>query len=172
MSKKKKSKQDLEALKDMAAREAFVADHPAPNSPNKEEDGTINARARDEKFLDMVERIREGQSIRGACGLSKFPRTTLYRWIEEDPEVKALIDEALDEGFGVMELRLMQATSQADDADWRAVSWMLARRFPTEYGEKKELEITAKKQDGIPEVIAMIEQTNGMMEEKNNEDDQ
>jgi hypothetical protein len=48
---------------------------------------------------------------------------------------------------------------------------MMARRFPQEYGDKKEVEITAKKADGIPEVIAMIEQTNVIMEDHNDNGD-
>lgn len=147
---KKKSKEQLEALKGLAQREVI-------------KDETINARAQDPRFLEMLERIKDGQSIRGACGLSKFSKATLYRWMDKHPEIKELVEEALDEGFGTIELNLMRSASQSDDKDWRALSWMLARRFPAEYGEKKELEISAKKQDGIPEVIAMIEQTNAMM---------
>ena len=147
---KKKSKEQLEALKGLAQREV-------------KQDGAINARVNNPKFLEMLERIKDGQSIRGACGLSKFSRTTLHRWMDQHPEIKELVEEALDEGFGTIELNLMRSASQSDDKDWRALSWMLARRFPAEYGEKKELEITAKKEDGIPEVIAMIEQTNAMM---------
>jgi len=147
---KKKSKEQLEALKGLAQREVV-------------KDETINARAQDPRFLEMLERIKDGQSIRGACGLSKFSKATLYRWMDKHPEIKELVEEALDEGFGTIELNLMRSASQSDDKDWRALSWMLARRFPSEYGEKKELEITAKKEDGIPEVIAMIEQTNAMM---------
>jgi len=151
-------------LKGLAAREA---------ASSKNETRTINARARkveNPKFIDMLERLRDGQSIRGACGCSRFPRQTLYDWMDSDPEIKELVDQAIDEGFGQIEIKLMQGASQADDTDWRAVSWMLARRFPGEYGEKKELEIKSQKSDGIPEVLAMIEQTNKLMEQKDDDD--
>ena len=147
-------------LKGLAAREAGDVE-----VLNKESQ-TDNARARDARwprFLDMLERLKDGQSIRGACGSSRFPRATLYEWMD-DPEIKSLVDLAQDEGLGTIEVAMMQATSQSDDKDWRALSWMMARRFPQEYGDKKEVEITAKKADGIPEVIAMIEQTNEIIE--------
>ena len=137
-------------LKGLAAREAGSV---------KDRSQTINARARDPRFVAALERIKDGQSIRGACGLSGMPRATLYEWMDADKEIKQLVDDALDEGFGTIELKLMQGASQADDTDWRAISWMLARRFPAEYGEKQSLEVTHKKDDGIPEVIAMLEQT-------------
>ena len=149
-------------LKGLAARE--VGDVEALNKESQ----TANARARDARwprFLDMLERLRDGQSIRGACGSSRFPRATLYEWMDDDPELRSLVDLAQDEGLGTIELAMMQATSQSDDKDWRALSWMMARRFPQEYGDKKEVEITAKKADGIPEVIAMIEQTNEIISE-------
>jgi hypothetical protein len=152
-----------EDLKGLAAREAGDVE------ALLEEGGTISARARDPHLEDVLEKVRMGLSVRGACGLTRFPRSKLYRWIDQDEQVKELVDQAIDEGFGNIEAKLMEGSSQTDDTDWRAVSWMLARRFPDEYGEKKELEIKAKGDNGIPEVIAMIEQTNDIMEDKDNE---
>lgn len=147
---KSKSKGDLEGL---AAREAA-----STISLNKK-DQTNSARARDPRFLDMLERLRDGQSLRGACGLAKMPRATVYEWMEKSPNIKAMVDEAIDEGFGMIEMKFMQGSSNLDDTDWRALSWMLARRFPAEYGDKQALEVTHKKDDGVPEVIAMLQQT-------------
>ena len=146
-------------LKGLAAREA--GDVEALNEENR----TAIVRARDPRFIELLERLRDGQSIRGACGSSRLPRRTLYDWMDSYPEIKELVEDATDEGLGTIELAMMQATSQSDDKDWRALSWMMARRFPQEYGDKKEVEITAKKADGIPEVIAMIEQTNEIISE-------
>lgn len=150
-------------LKGLAARE--VGDIEVLESKKKPHD-TNNAREADPRFQEMLERIKDGQSIRGACGLSKMPRRTLYRWMDESEHIRQLVEDAEDEGLGTIELNMMQATSQSDDKDWRALSWMLARRFSQEYGDKREVEITAKKADGIPEVIAMIEQTNELTNDK------
>ena len=147
-------------LKGLAAREA--GDVEALNKENR----TAIVRARDPRFIELLERLRDGQSIRGACGSSRLPRRTLYDWMDTYPEIKEMVEEATDEGLGTIEVAMMQATSQSDDKDWRALSWMMARRFPQEYGDKKEVEITAKKADGIPEVIAMIEQTNEIISDE------
>lgn len=130
-----------------------------------DESRTISARARDPHFQEVIEKIRLGLSVRGACGLSRFARSKLYRWMNDDELIKELVEEAIDEGFGNIEAKLMEGSSQADDTDWRAVSWMLARRFPDEYGEKKEIEVKSSTDNGIPEVIAMIEQTNEMTDD-------
>lgn len=150
-------------LKGLAARE--VGDVEALNKENR----TAIVRTRDPRFIELLERLRDGQSIRGACGSSRLPRRTLYDWMDTYPEIKEMVEEATDEGLGTIEVAMMQATSQSDDKDWRALSWMMARRFPQEYGDKKEVEITAKKADGIPEVIAMIEQTNEIISEGDND---
>jgi len=148
-------------LKGLAAREA--GDVEALNKETR----NINARAHeDPRFIELIERLRDGQSIRGACGSSRFPISSLYEWMDKEPEIRSLVEEAKNEGLGTMEVHMMQAISQSDDKDWRAISWMMARRFPQEYGDKKEVEITAKKADGIPEVIAMIEQTNEIISEE------
>jgi hypothetical protein len=47
--------------------------------------------------------------------------------------------------------------------------WLLAKLRPDRYGDRKEVEITTKTNDGVQEVVAMFEQTNDMMEERDNE---
>ena len=42
---------------------------------------------------------------------------------------------------------------------------MLTRRFPDEYGERRELEIKAHQNNGVAEVLAMIEQTNHLLDQ-------
>ena len=48
--------------------------------------------------------------------------------------------------------------------------WLLAKLRPDRYGDKKELEITTKTNDGVQEVVAMFEQTNDMLEDKASEE--
>lgn len=130
-------------------------------------DRTDNARVNDPRFIDCLNRICMGQSVRGACGSSKMPRRTLYDWMEQDQEIKRLVEQAQDEGLGNIETRFMMGSDSDSPTDWRAMSWMLARRFPDAYGEKKELSVStndgAKKQ--LEMVSAMIEQTSELMSE-------
>ena len=110
-----------------------------------------------------------GQSVRGACGSSKMPRQTLYDWMDEDPEIKKLVDEAKDQGLGAIETRFMMGSDNDNPTDWRAMSWMLARRFPDAYGEKKELTVSTNEgaQKQLEMVSAMIEQTSEIMTDDN-----
>jgi len=127
---------------------------------------TIHTRARRDKRLAVaLDLIKQGHSIRAACGLSKMPRQTLYDWMNSRAEVRELVDEALDEGLGYIEQRFLAAALQDDATDWRALSWMLARRYPDEYGERRELEIKAHQNNGVVEVLAMIEQTNHLLDQ-------
>lgn len=119
---------------------------------------------RDERLTVTLDLIKQGHSIRAACGLSKMPRQTLYDWMNSRPEVRELVDEALDEGLGHIEQKFLAAASHDEPIDWRALSWVLARRFPNEYGQRRELEIKAHQNNGVAEVLAMIEQTNHLLD--------
>jgi hypothetical protein len=69
------------------------------------------------------------------------------------------------EGHVLAELR--GAIQRKDDT--KALMWLLSKLRPDRYGDRKEVEITTKTNDGVQEVVAMFEQTNGMMEERDNE---
>ena len=100
---------------------------------------TTYAPVKDPRLVNALDLIRTGHSIRAACGLSKMPRQTFYDWKSKRPDVRALIDEALDESLGYIECRFLAAASCSDPTDWRALSWVLARRFPDEYGERRKV---------------------------------
>jgi hypothetical protein len=72
------------------------------------------------------------------------------------------------EGHVLAELR--GAIQRKDDT--KALMWLLSKLRPDRYGDRKEVEITTKTNDGVQEVVAMFEQTNDMMEEKSNEENQ
>jgi hypothetical protein len=126
---------------------------------------TNNARENDPRFVECLKRIKMGQSIRGACGSSKMPRKILYEWMKADERIKELVDEAKDQGLGAIETRFMMGSDNDNPTDWRAMSWMLARRFPDAYGEKKELTVSTNEgaQKQLEMVSAMIEQTSEIM---------
>jgi hypothetical protein len=173
MSKKKKSKQDLEALKDMAAREALIVD-----SDDKSQKTNVGARATpkhgpysrkyEEKTHKLLTFLAQGYSKEAACIGAHLNRPTLYKWLSEYPEFAEEVEDAqfMAEGHVLAELR--GAIQRKDDT--KALMWLLAKLRPDRYGDRKEVEITTKTNDGVQEVVAMFEQTNDMLEDKTDEE--
>jgi hypothetical protein len=173
MSKKKKSKQDLEALKDMAAREALIVD-----SNDKSQKTNVGARATpkhgpysrkyEEKTHQLLTYLAQGYSKEAACIGAHLNRPTLYKWLSEYPDFAEEVEDAqfMAEGHVLAELR--GAIQRKDDT--KALMWLLAKLRPDRYGDRKEVEITTKTNDGVQEVVAMFEQTNDMLEDKTDEE--
>ena len=173
MSKKKKSKQDLEALKDMAAREALIVD-----SDDKSQKTNVGARATpkhgpysrkyEEKTHKLLTFLAQGYSKEAACIGAHLNRPTLYKWLSEYPEFAEEVEDAqfMAEGHVLAELR--GAIQRKDDT--KALMWLLAKLRPDRYGDRKEVEITTKTNDGVQEVVAMFEQTNDILEDKTDEE--
>ena len=173
MSKKKKSKQDLEALKDMAAREALIVD-----SVDKSQKTNVGARATpkhgpysrkyEEKTHQLLTYLAQGYSKEAACIGAHLNRPTLYKWLSEYPDFAEEVEDAqfMAEGHVLAELR--GAIQRKDDT--KALMWLLAKLRPDRYGDRKEVEITTKTNDGVQEVVAMFEQTNDMLEDKTDEE--
>jgi hypothetical protein len=170
---KKKSKKDLEALKDMAAREALSVD-----SDNKSPETNMGARATpkhgpysrkyEEKTHKLLTYLAQGYSKEAACIGAHLNRPTLYKWLSDYPDFAEEVEDAqfMAEGHVLAELR--GAIQRKDDT--KALMWLLAKLRPDRYGDKKELEITTKTNDGVQEVVAMFEQTNDMLENKADEE--
>ena len=170
---KKKSKQDLEALKDMAAREALIVD-----SDDKSQKTNVGARATpkhgpysrkyEEKTHQLLTYLAQGYSKEAACIGAHLNRPTLYKWLSEYPDFAEEVEDAqfMAEGHVLAELR--GAIQRKDDT--KALMWLLAKLRPDRYGDRKEVEITTKTNDGVQEVVAMFEQTNDMLEDKTDEE--
>jgi hypothetical protein len=170
---KKKSKQDLEALKDMAAREALIVD-----SNDKSQKTNVGARATpkhgpysrkyEEKTHQLLTYLAQGYSKEAACIGAHLNRPTLYKWLSEYPDFAEEVEDAqfMAEGHVLAELR--GAIQRKDDT--KALMWLLSKLRPDRYGDRKEVEITTKTNDGVQEVVAMFEQTNDMLEDKTDEE--
>lgn len=170
---KKKSKKDLEALKDMAAREALIVD-----SDDKSQKTNVGARATpkhgpysrkyEEKTHKLLTYLAQGYSKEAACIGAHLNRPTLYKWLSEYPDFAEEVEDAqfMAEGHVLAELR--GAIQRKDDT--KALMWLLAKLRPDRYGDRKEVEITTKTNDGVQEVVAMFEQTNDMLEDKTDEE--
>ena len=170
---KKKSKQDLEALKDMAAREALIVD-----SNNEKKATNTGARAtpttgpysrkNEDKTHQLLTYLAQGYSKEAACIGAHIKRATFYNWLRDHEDFAEEVEDAqfMAEGHVLAELR--GAIQRKDDT--KALMWLLSKLRPDRYGDRKEVEITTKTNDGVQEVVAMFEQTNDMLEDKTDEE--
>jgi hypothetical protein len=93
-----------------------------------------------------------------AATQSGISKATFYRWMDADEEFREDVEAAVDFAEAVMVSQIKTMGHSRDD--WRAIAWLLERRFPDRWGLKREVEVAvSQKSDGIAEVKAMIEQT-------------
>lgn len=94
--------------------------------------------------------LREAITIEGACQAANISRRTYYRWMEQIPEFKELVNAA------EADIEAECATDIKRSDDWRAKAWFLERRFPQRWGVKRELEVNVTKQTGTDVVHGML----------------
>jgi hypothetical protein len=103
----------------------------------------------------ILEAIRIGITFERAAELHRVSRATIYRWRNEDPE----FDKDVLEAVVYSEAILLQRINDKTADDWKAAAWILERRHPEQYSQRREIDVTVTKSDGRDEVVAMMEQT-------------
>ena len=103
----------------------------------------------------ILEAIRIGITFERAAELHRVSRATIYRWRNEDPE----FDKDVLEAVVYSEAILLQRINDKTTDDWKAAAWILERRHPEQYSQRREIDVTVTKSDGRDEVVAMMEQT-------------
>ena len=95
----------------------------------------------------VAEAIRQGYPNRFACAIAGIAEKTYYRWRkrgEEVLEAERVCENKMDDACLYFYLqterahadyvsRLMAIIHKAVERDWKAVVWLLERRFPEEY---------------------------------------
>jgi hypothetical protein len=71
--------------------------------------------------------LSEGCSISQACAAVGIGRTTVYRWLESDPEFAHALDTARTRMIAAAERTLQRAIEHGDT---RAAMWLLERLAP------------------------------------------
>ena len=115
-----------------------------------------------EKLDNLYHLLSEGQSVEAACVGASLCRRTLYRWMSDHEDIRDQVEDAKVAGEG----KILAEMRRHIDAkqDWKGLAWILERRWPERYSAMREIEVSTKKADGIPEVLAMLEQTQGMID--------
>ena len=103
----------------------------------------------------ILEAIRAGITFERAADLHRVSRTTVYKWRLDDPE----FDKDVLEAVVYSEAILVQRINDKTVDDWKAAAWMLERRHPEQYSQRREIDVTVSRSDGKDEVVAMMEQT-------------
>jgi transposase-like protein len=95
-----------------------------------------------EKFCDL---IIQGRSFAKAAIMIGVSPSTLQRWLkrgrnEQDGSMYRKLVDMVDEATELSEFELRHRVSLAgqDSKNWRALAWMLERRFPEKYGKQSQ----------------------------------
>ena len=99
-----------------------------------------------------------------ACSQAGIHARTLHRWCEDDAELDADVTAAIDVRKAILinEVRELSMMKQ----DWRGPAWMLERRWPNEFGAKRDVDVTINKSDGSDVVVSMVAQAQEMIAEQ------
>jgi transposase len=121
----------------------------------------------------LLDNLRTGMSIEAACSQSGVSQTTYYRWLDEsgdDGEWTAEVKAALDFSEAVL-LETVKMQGEAK-LDWRAAAWILERRFPHRWGQRREVELNVNESTnkGDEMVMEMIRQISKPYEESTDEE--
>ena len=105
--------------------------------------------------------LRKGCTIEASCQAANINKRTYYRWMEEIPEFREFVNATESD----VEAALIDNISSY--GDWRASAWILERRFPQRWGQKRELDVNVTKQTGVDVVAGML--TNIIKQESTNQ---
>ena len=87
---------------------------------------------------DIRRKLELGLNYKDVCKAVCISEETFNTWRKTKPEFSELVDKA---NAKVKEISLA-SIRRGEIRDWRAAAWRLERRFPEEYKEKKEIEVT------------------------------
>ncbi len=131
-----------------------------------------------EEIIETIcARLVEGVSVEAASEAAGVHRSTFYYWLkraseEGASELHLKLAREVCEAQALAEAHLVgimrRAALEGSSGDWRAAAWLLARRHPDRWSEKREIQISQEqKSDGTKEVLSMLAQLRETDEEEN-----
>ena len=104
---------------------------------------------------DMVmELVRQGCTQKVAAVRAGISESSFYSWRDKGRKAKSGqyhdFAQALEEAQAVAEATLTLQLRAHGSTEWRAVAWMLERRFPDTWRERKSLDTTLAGPAGTP----------------------
>ena len=142
-------------LKGLAAREA--ADIETTNKTSAPARTGPRAPKNKHKVEQFLMLLSEGHSIEASAVGANLVRQTVYAWMDRHPDFEQEVADARFAAEGKVLTELRDTIARKEDT--KALMWLLSKLRPDRYGDRQALEVTTKKDDGVPEVIAMLQQT-------------
>jgi hypothetical protein len=104
----------------------------------------------------VIKYIEQGMTQVDAAALAGIGLSTFHTWYRVDPEFKDRCIQANQK----FKMKHLSNIGQHAAVDWKASAWLLARKFPAEFGEKKEITIQQEGPTAQNLVIAFLGQIN------------
>jgi hypothetical protein len=80
--------------------------------------------------------LMAGATRKAAAGSAGIDPTTLWRWVNEDPEMAALIEQAEASAA----VYFVSRVNDAAQGIWQAAAFLLERRWPSEFARRTKLD--------------------------------
>ena len=98
-----------------------------------------------ETVAEIVKAIREGCSQDDAALLAGVSRTTFYAWVSEKPEFSDAVEKAHADfkraNVAAIRAAGMKAKDGKLDGSWQANAWLLERKYPEEFAQKRQITV-------------------------------
>ncbi len=101
----------------------------------------------------ILELISQGLSQTDAISIVGISYSTFHSWMKADAELVADVKRAEIS----LKLKHLQNIQRHSESDVRASQWLLARKFPLEFGEKQTIDMNTKGDDSKV-IINVIQQ--------------
>ena len=90
----------------------------------------------------IVEALEKGHTKKSAAARAGMTYQTLNEWAKDDVE----FSDALEKAEGIAQGRIVDEIAKAKA--WQAQAWLAERRWPKDFGQRQQVEMTGK--DGGP----------------------
>lgn len=105
-----------------------------------------------EKAKTITDAISIGATYRLACLYAGISDDTMTRWLARYADFAEQVRIA--EGKAAVQALATIQRAARDDYDWRAVTWLLERRFPNDYGKRDRVDVTMTVRQEVERLVA------------------
>ena len=153
MAKSKASKTTDKIVKNDMVDSKVGKNSTALSKKPQEDKSEIAKQKRLISIEQVLEFISQGLSQTDALSIVGLPYPTWHSWMKADADLVADIKRAEIS----LKIKHLQNIQRHSENDVRASQWLLARKFPSEFGEKQTIDMNTKSDDSKV-IINVIQQ--------------